>query len=114
MVIKILITIFAIVAFLCLGIGISLQYHYMWNMPKAPHAELSRIYPLNIHGTVVYLTHNEQTTLQWLHWIIILSSILFLVLLAIYQNINYKKLSLLRNTSQNVLKIGPVYTGQIA
>jgi hypothetical protein len=83
---KILITILVIVSFLCLGQNITLQYHYMRNMPKTPHPELNRIHPLDVHGTVVYLTKEEKSKLEWLHYTMVISIMIVLVIFAILAN----------------------------
>jgi hypothetical protein len=32
---------------------------------------MKRIYPLNVHGTIVYLTREEDLLLKWLYWTMI-------------------------------------------
>jgi hypothetical protein len=37
-----------------------------YTRPEKPQPEIGRIYPLNIHGTVVYLTKKEDLQMKWL------------------------------------------------
>jgi drug/metabolite transporter (DMT)-like permease len=86
MVTKISITLLILVAFICVGVGASLQYHYMWNMPRTPHPELNRTYPFHVHGAVVYLTKEEYKMLEWLHRIAIISFMIICTIFIILLN----------------------------
>lgn len=61
---RLLTTVFSITGFALLFLNISLIYHYDENRPKVSQPAAGRIYPLNTHGSIVYLTKNEQTTLD--------------------------------------------------
>jgi hypothetical protein len=65
---KIIISFMLVVTFTCLGLYVYLELDYMHSMPRAPQSELNRIYPLNIHGTVVYITKEQDSLLNWLFW----------------------------------------------
>jgi hypothetical protein len=67
---KILRIFFAIAGFLSLGLDVYLQYHYMLTMPKTPHPELNLVYPLNVHGSIVYLTRNQHLFIDILFWVV--------------------------------------------
>lgn len=48
--------------------AISIWYQY-WDLPHSPVTETGNIYPLNIHGYVVYQTLREQLYRQrWEFW----------------------------------------------
>ena len=62
-----------LVAIFLIGLaGISVSYwlylnsSYVNTFPRAPQASVGRIVPLNVHGTVVYLTEREDSRLTWL------------------------------------------------
>jgi hypothetical protein len=62
---------FAAVLLIALGLGCSAFYlglivHYSNVLPRTPQPQLGRIYPINNHGTVVYLTEHEQSELTLL------------------------------------------------
>jgi hypothetical protein len=62
---------FSAVLLIALGLGCSFFYaglivHYSNVLPRTPQPQLGRIYPINNHGTVVYLTEHEQSELTWL------------------------------------------------
>ncbi len=42
-----------------------LQSYYANEYPRTPNISIGRVVPLNVHGTVVYLTETEQSTLTW-------------------------------------------------
>jgi hypothetical protein len=52
--------------FVCLGLVVYLDYHYIETRPNVPQPQQGRTYPLNVHGTVVYLTQHEDAQLNWL------------------------------------------------
>lgn len=52
--------------FVCLGLTVYLNYHYIQTRPSVPQPEYGRTYALNVHGTVVYLTQDEEVQLNWL------------------------------------------------
>ncbi len=45
-----------------------LQSYYANEYPRMPNVSIGRIVPLNVHGTIVYLTEKEQSTLTWVFW----------------------------------------------
>jgi hypothetical protein len=55
-----------IVAFASLISSVYLAYHYAYTRPEHPQPDVERTYPLNIYGTVVYLTKQEDSQLNWL------------------------------------------------
>lgn len=62
---------FAAVLLIALGLGCfafhaGLVVHYSNVLPRTPQPQLGRTYPINNHGTVVYLTEHEQSELTWL------------------------------------------------
>jgi hypothetical protein len=52
-----------LLAMLCFGY---LNVHYAKTLPREPVSATGRVYPLNVHGTVVYLTKNEERSLWWM------------------------------------------------
>ncbi len=54
------------VIFICLGSVTFLDYYYMYNRPKIQHPNIGRIYANNVHGTIFYLTKQENNQLQYL------------------------------------------------
>jgi hypothetical protein len=42
----------------------SLWYQYQRTLPRQPDVGAGRIYPLNVHGIVVYQTHDERSWLD--------------------------------------------------
>jgi len=42
-----------------------LQGHYVNTYPKTPQVSVGSIVPLNVHGTIVYLTEREDSELSW-------------------------------------------------
>lgn len=63
---KIIAILIAVTIFSCLGFGVYLYYHYAFSLPNKPQPEIGRIYPLNMHGTIVFLTKHEHLQLKWL------------------------------------------------
>jgi hypothetical protein len=63
----------------CLGVGCYLQYEYVYTRPETPKPEVGRIYPLNVHGTVVYLTYEENWQINASWWGGMLSIIIFFI-----------------------------------
>ena len=61
---KVLLVLLWGVAFVSFGANVYLQFYYKDYAPRAP--QLDHIYPLNFHGTVVYLTQNENSRLNYL------------------------------------------------
>lgn len=51
---------------ICLGSLIYLSEHYAYTCPEHPQPEYGRIYALNVHSTIVYLTKQEESQIQWL------------------------------------------------
>jgi hypothetical protein len=61
------------IAFLimCLGIfsfmfGTALVSCYANNRPTIPIISSGQVFPLNVHGTVVYLTNTEDALINWM------------------------------------------------
>ncbi len=52
-------------------------------MPRIPHPEINRIYPINIHGAMVYLTDNEYIFSKWLERLVFILFPTLFILLAI-------------------------------
>ena len=53
------------------GIGFYFVYlnsHYANVLPKQPEPNVGRIYVLNVHGTIVYLTAQENSLLTYLQF----------------------------------------------
>ena len=49
--------------------AVYLWYQYCWGLPHSPNPATGNIYPLNIHGYVVYQTLKEQLRLErWELW----------------------------------------------
>ena len=61
------------IALTSIGSCIYLSFLYTSTRPREPQPELQRIYPLNIHGTIVYLSEEEDSQLKWLFLIGVLS-----------------------------------------
>jgi len=63
--------------------SIGIQYQYADSLPRSPHPATGSLYPLNMHGVVVYQTLKERSRLDdWSYWswgIIILSFVLGLI-----------------------------------
>ena len=46
--------------------SVYLEGHYVNTLPKVPNQKEGRNYPLNIHGTTVYLTNAEKSTSDYI------------------------------------------------
>jgi hypothetical protein len=57
-----------IMAISCIGLLVFLSIYYMHTMPDTPQMEAKRVYPLNIHGSIVYLTKGQELLLKLLFW----------------------------------------------
>ena len=64
---------FIFYCFLSLGLQIFLDYYYINYMPKIPIPSLGEIYPLDIHGAVVYINYKQHFLLKFLFWSMLLS-----------------------------------------
>jgi hypothetical protein len=53
-------------AFVLAAFWLYLHSYYVNSFPKVPQIALGRIVPLNVHGTIVYLTERESSELTWL------------------------------------------------
>ena len=58
-----------------MGLGIAaflvklvLFSQFMSTLPRVPHVDEGRIYPLNQHGTYVYLTRGEHVLMEGLYY----------------------------------------------
>ena len=67
-ILKAIVIVFISTASLCVLIGVYLLCYYMETMPRVPQPHLGLIHPLNIHGTIVYITGTENDVLDWLRW----------------------------------------------
>jgi hypothetical protein len=54
-----------IMAISCIGLLVFLSIYYMHTMPDTPQMEAKRVYPLNIHGSIVYLTKGQELLLKF-------------------------------------------------
>ena len=62
-------TLAAILGALGLSLGFvswGLRRHYAYTKPPSPKAGIGRVYPLNTHGSIVYLNRQEQFLLYGL------------------------------------------------
>jgi hypothetical protein len=57
-----------IVAISCIGLLVFLSILYMHTMPETPQMEAKRVYPFNVHGSIVYLTKGQELLLKLLFW----------------------------------------------
>jgi hypothetical protein len=46
----------------------NVEFTYQKTLPRQPDAVAGRVYPLNVHGIVVYLTHDEESRLHGREW----------------------------------------------
>jgi hypothetical protein len=58
-------------AIMCLGLfsfmfASGLDSYFVGNRPIMPNISGGQVFPLNVHGTVVYLTHAEETVRTWM------------------------------------------------
>jgi hypothetical protein len=51
---------------ICFSLDVFLNYHYAYTRPVKPQPEIGRIYPLNVHNTIVYLTRDEDLQIKLL------------------------------------------------
>ena len=65
---RIVTVILVIIAVSCIGLLVYLSIYYMHTMPATPHIETKRVIPLNIHGSIVYLTKGQDLLLILLFW----------------------------------------------
>jgi hypothetical protein len=77
---------FGILALVGWGLYIGLELYWAQTMPLVPLPELGRIYPLNVHGTIVYLTEQQDLLLKW---ILVSSVVLFGI--GAFLNLIFKK-----------------------
>lgn len=47
---------------------IGLQYRFNYTRTTTKQPDAGRVYPLDVHGHVVYLTYGEERTLNLLSW----------------------------------------------
>lgn len=45
-----------------------LQYQFTYTRTTVAQQEFGRVYPLEVHGRIVYLTYSEERTLNVLSW----------------------------------------------
>ncbi len=79
------------VIFVSLGLYVYLNYHYAYTRPGQPQADIQRTYPLNIHGTIVYLTEQEDSQLKWIYRTMIASIIIAILYTYFYKPFNQDK-----------------------
>lgn len=65
---KIIVVLMIVAVFVCLAIYVYLSYHYIYTRPQTPQPELSRVIPFNVHGSVVYLTKQEDLYVKISFW----------------------------------------------
>jgi hypothetical protein len=58
----------AIVGFACWIWSTNVEFVYQKTLPRHPDPVAGRVYPLNVHGIVVYLTREEQDRLYGREW----------------------------------------------
>lgn len=61
--------IFSVLTLLCLAVSIFFSIYYSSSMPRTPDPAAGRIFPLNVHGTIVYLTKSQHLLTKWSFWI---------------------------------------------
>jgi hypothetical protein len=44
-----------------------LSYYFVHNMPEHPVPKLQRMFELNVHGWIVFLTPGERLLMDWLY-----------------------------------------------
>lgn len=49
-----------------MSLSFYLHSYYANTYPKVPEVANCRVIPLNVHGTIVYLTEQENSTLTWI------------------------------------------------
>lgn len=54
---------------LCLAVSVFFSIYYSSSMPRTPDPAAGRIFPLNVHGTIVYLTKSQHLLTKWSFWI---------------------------------------------
>jgi hypothetical protein len=70
-----------------LGSMVYLDYHYMYTRPENPQIDTGRTYPLNIHGTVVYLDKHENFIMESLFIVLEVCFIVLAVVVLWYRSI---------------------------
>ncbi len=65
---KVLLLLMVVIMFACFIAGVYLQYKFIYTLPETPQSSIGRIYQLNVHGSIVYLTRGEHLLLEWLFW----------------------------------------------
>ena len=80
---KLIVIVLMIIAFASLGSWVYLQNYYAYNRQSNPQQELGRVYRLNVHGTIVYLTKGESLQQDCLFTIVILSNLSWMILNAV-------------------------------
>jgi hypothetical protein len=63
---KIVAIFIGIIILTCLIWAVYLSMDYAYSRPQNPQSEIGRIYPLNVHGTIIYLTKDEDLQLKLL------------------------------------------------
>jgi hypothetical protein len=63
----------------------ALTFHYQSKLPRHPDAATGNIYPLNVHGIVVYQTRDERNRLDALQYSSIALAGLAMSMMAIHQ-----------------------------
>jgi amino acid permease len=77
---KVFAIVLVVLVFVCLGGEIFLDYHYIHTRPEKPDPESGRVVYFNVHGSVVYLTQQENLRFQVLFW----GKMVFIVAVFIY------------------------------
>jgi hypothetical protein len=67
------------VTFIFLGSLVYFDLDYAYTKPRVKQPEFGRIYNHNVHGTIVYLTKQEDSLLQWLFFTMVVFIIISIV-----------------------------------
>jgi hypothetical protein len=74
----------ACVGLATMGLYTILENTYV-NYPRTPDQQLARVVPHNVKSITVYVTEYQSAVLQWIVWILVVSSILVLINLILNQ-----------------------------
>jgi len=69
MTLKIFIILLLVTTITSLMLSVYLSLYYMQSMPRSPQPDIGLVFPLNIHGTIVYVTKQQDSFLTWSFWI---------------------------------------------
>jgi hypothetical protein len=74
----------ACVGLATMGLYTILENTYV-NYPRTPDQQLARVVPHNVKSITVYVIEYQSAVLQWIVWILVVSSILVLINLILNQ-----------------------------